>query len=97
MSHCKYILSTLCTHRKQVEQVGVGVDVWRCGLNQRQLLEDGIQLLGLCQVDACFLFVGPVRQRHMHGYQVLEVHAEDGESKAYALGEALAVLTVVPT
>lgn len=92
-----HILPSLCTHRKQVEQVCVGIDVRRCGLDQRQLLKDGIKLLGLSQVDACFLFVSPVWQRHVHGYQVLQVHTEDGESKARALGEALAVLTVVPT
>lgn len=92
-----HILSSLCTHRKQVEQVRVGVDVRRCGLDQRQLLKDGVQLLGLSQVDSRFIFVGPVRQRHVHGYKVFQVYAEDGESKAGALGEALAVLTVVPT
>lgn len=96
MLHAR-ILSSLCTHREQVEQVRVGIDVRRRGLDQRQLLKDGVQLLGLSQVDSCFIFVGPVRQRHVHGYKVFQVYAEDGESKARALGEALAVLTVVPT
>lgn len=95
---CRHIFkSTFSTHREQVEQVCVGIDVGRCGLDQRQLLKDGIKLLGLSQVDARFLFVSPVRQRHVHGYQVFQVHTEDRESKAQALGEALAVLTVVPT
>lgn len=87
----------LSTHREQVEQVCVGVDVRWCGLDQRQLLKDGVQLLGLRQVDPRFLFVCPVWQRHVHGYQVFQVHAEYGEAEARALGEALSVLTVVPT
>lgn len=86
-----------CTDRKQVEQVCVGIDVRRCGLDERQFLEDSIQLLGLGQVDPCFLFVNPVWQRHVHGYEVFQVYTQDRESKAGALGEALAVLTVVPT
>lgn len=85
----------VCTHRQQVEQVCVGVHVGWCDLDQRQLLEDGVQLLGLGQVDPRLLFVGPVLQRHVHGYQVLQVHAEDGEAEAGALREPLAVLAVV--
>lgn len=90
-------LFSLSTHREQVKQVCVGIDVWRCVLDERQLLKDSIELLGLGQVDPCFLFVNPVWQRHVHGYEVFQVHAEDGESKARALREALTVLTVVPT
>lgn len=90
-------LSSLCTHRKQVQQVCVGIDARRGGLDLRQLLKDGVQLLGLSQVNPRFLFVCPVWQRHVHGYKVFQVHAEDRESKAWALGETLAVLTVVPT
>lgn len=33
----------------------------------------------------------------MHGNEVFQVHAQDGEAKSRALGEALAVLAVVPT
>lgn len=88
--------SSLCTHREQVEQIRVGIDAGRRVLDLRQLSEDGVQLLGLCQVDPCLLFVGPVWQRHMHGYQVFQMHTEDRKSKAGAFREALAVLTVVP-
>lgn len=84
-------------HREQVDQVRVGVNVGRGVLDERELQKDGVQLLGLAQIDARLLFVGPVRQRHVHGYEVLEVHAQDGESEALALREALAVLAVVPT
>lgn len=75
-------IPVFCTHREQVEQVHVGIDVGRCGLNERQLLKDSIQLLGFGQVDLCFLFVDPVWQRHMNSYEVFQVHTKDGESKA---------------
>lgn len=90
------ILSILGTHRQQVEQVCVGIDVRRRSLDERQLLEDSVQLLGLGQIDPRFLFVDPVWQRHVYCYEVFQVHAKDRESKTQALGEALAVLTVVP-
>lgn len=32
----------------------------------------------------------------MHGNEVFQVHAQDGEAKSRALGEPLAVLAVVP-
>lgn len=92
-----HILFSLCTHCKQVEQICVGIDVGRCVLDHRQLLKNGVQLLGLGEVDPCFLFVSPVWQRHVHSYQVFQVHAEDWESKSRALRKAFAVLTVVPT
>lgn len=90
------ILSSLGTHRQQVEQVCVGIDVRRCSLDERQLLEDSVQLLGLGQIDPRFLFVDPIWQRHVHCYEVFQVHTQDRESKTQALREALAVLTVVP-
>lgn len=93
----KEVLSSRCTHCKQVEQVCVGVDVRRRVLDECQLLKDGVQLLGFGEVDTCFLFINPVWKRHMHGYEVFQVHTKDGESKARALWEAFAVLAVVPT
>lgn len=83
------------TNREQVQQVCVGVHVGRSDLDQCQLLQDGVQLLGLGEVDPCLLLVGPVGQRHVHGDEVFQVHAQDGEAEARALGEALAVLAVV--
>lgn len=77
-----HILSRLSTHREQVEQVCVGIDAGRRGLDERQLLKDGVQLLGFGHVDPCLLFVGPVWQRHMDSYQVFQVHAKNGESEA---------------
>lgn len=52
--------SVFHTHREQVEQVCVGIDVGRRVLNHGQLLQDGVQLLGLGEIDPGFLFVGPV-------------------------------------
>lgn len=47
-------------YREQVEEVHVGVDAGRGALDERQLLEDGVQLLGFGQVDPRLLFVHPV-------------------------------------
>lgn len=74
--------SSCWTHSQQVQQVRVGVDVRRRVLDERQLLKDGVQLLGFGQVDPSLVFVRPVWQRHVHGYQVLQVHSQDGESES---------------
>ena len=85
------------TNQEQVQQVRVGIDAGSRGLDLGQLLQDGIQLLGLGQVHLALLWVGPVRERHVDRYEVLEVHAQDGETETSTLGEALAVAAVVPT
>ena len=86
-----------CTHNEQVEEIRAGINLRRCALDQRQLLQDGVQLLGLRQVDPALLWVGPVWQGHVDSYKVLQVHTQDGETEACALREALAVAAVVTT
>ena len=51
--------------------------------------------MALGQVDPALARVGPVGQRHVHGDQVLEVHAQDRKTEACAVGEATPVLAVV--
>lgn len=95
-----YIDPGLCpsdTHRQQVDQVGVGIDVGWGVLDESELLQNRMQLLRLGQVHPRLLFVDPIWQRHVHGDEVLEVHAKDGKPEARALRETLAVMTVVPT
>lgn len=83
-------------HHEQVEEVGPLRDAGRRALDQRQLLEDAVELLGLDQVDPALGAVGPVRQSHVHRDQILQVDTQDGKAKTLTLGEALAVMAVVP-
>ena len=56
-----------------------------------------IALQGLGQVVLGLLAVAPVGQGHVHCYEVLEMHSQDGEAKARVLCDTQAVLPVLPT
>lgn len=72
------------TDRKEVQKVWVGVDAGRRALDKRQLPQDDVKLSGLNKVDLRLGLVSPVGQSNMDGYEVLQVHAQDGEAEAGA-------------
>lgn len=67
------------SHRKKVKQVGVGVYVGRHGLDQCQLMQYRVELLGLRQINTRFLIISPIRQSHMHRDQILQMNPQDRE------------------
>lgn len=69
----------LQSHREKVKQVSVGVYVRRRGLDQSQLMQYGVELLGFCQINTSFLIISPIWQSHMHRDQILQMNSQDRE------------------
>lgn len=81
------------THREQVDQIHVGLQVVRGILQGDQFTQGDGELVHFHNVH--FVLLCPVWENDMDGYQVFQVHAKDGDFEAIAVRKGLAVITVI--
>lgn len=83
----------LRTHSEQVDQIHVRFQVVRGVLQGDQLAQGNGELVHFDNVH--FVLLHPVWENDVDRYQVLQVHAEDGDFEAVAVGEGLAVIAII--
>lgn len=86
---------TPCSHRKQTQQVRVGLHRWPQAGHHGQLLQDAEELLHFGPIEPGPGRVQPVRQCQLQGHQVLEVDTQDGEAEAHTSCQPAPVVTIV--
>ena len=87
------IKKCLVWYREQMQEVFVGLEGRRAGVDGHQVVDVAVQVLQLAQVD--LVHVDVVRQGLVQRDQVLQVDAQDGDLEAGALVVNPSVVDVV--